>query len=323
MVPVQGRVGVRESKAPTQAAGTSNSSPGVVTLDDGDITLVCQACQRPSGLTGGGPLSGQPESPAAGGRDTTGSKAAPGSTAVSIKMIIIAALVAPTGLALIVVGALAVVMKRRKKQKEDASDSTQDEKRLHKHKSGRPGRPGHPELQQGVKHSWRSTDGGDSWYPRAGPATLRRSTNGASWNGSNESTDGEASPPHGHGTQVEGLQPGETGFGSMPGGIYRPGAILPPTRDSMDLYAGHGRPGMPVAGHRPPASGARGNRWSLAGSLAGMATSVANVLHLRWVLQSGVTVTNAGGRNIHLCRRTSHALVSLQEAVRHQVAACD
>jgi hypothetical protein len=270
MIPVQGRVGVRESKASTSPSGAS--APGVLALDDGDITLVCQAGQCPAVLSGVPEQAGN----SAAAKPASG-QAAP-STPLNIKVIIIAALAAPTGLAVCALGIFAAVMHRRKKREREAAEAGADDpadKRPHKRSPRRP--DPQSEGKQGVKQSWRSTDGGVIWGPRASPATLRRSTNGASCSGSNESTDGEVSPPYGHhdGTPVEGLQPGETGFGSMPGGFYRSGAILPPRTDSLDLY------GPPERTTSNVLQGMRGNRWSLTGSLAGMAATMAQALHLR------------------------------------------
>lgn len=274
MVPVQGRVGVRETRAPVQASGTP--APGVLALDDGDITLVCQDGQCPSALTGPGqaqnPLQGVPA--AAGGTSSPGGTAAVPGTPLNIKVVVVAALVAPAGLALLGIGVAAAVIRRRRRQKEKAE--AVDTARLQKQRSGRPPGLQGPQPQGGLvgaRTIWRSTDGSPQWGPQAGPAALRRSTGVHS--DFDDSSDGQACPPNGLGTLVEGVRPGETGFGSMPGGFGGPGAILPPARDSA---AGFGFE-LEHTGHA--VHGAGGNRWSLAGSLAGMATTVAHALHLR------------------------------------------
>jgi hypothetical protein len=222
---------------------------------------------------------------------------------MKLLIILLAALVAPAGLAICATGVAAVVMKRRRKQKEDEQAREARLKRLHKHRDGQVAGRQEQEMQlqlegrrQGVKQSWRSVDG-TSWVPgiAPGPAMLRRS-NAGSVNGSDELTEGDLALQQQQslsqqqslqglqycqsaGTSIERLQPGETGFGSMPGGVMNRFAAmvtLPPGRDSVD--------GFTVAESSfSAAARPRGNRWSLAGSVAGMASSVATVLHLRWV----------------------------------------
>lgn len=270
MVPVQGRVGIRESRAPVDPSGSS--APGTVSLDDtGDITLICQGGQcpvPPTNLGGMGETGGQQGQSVGKAQGATGS-----ALNLSLLAIILIAVCVPAGLALCAAGVAAGVLRRRKKQKEkDAGSAKKDERG-----------------KQGSKESWRSTDG-VSRSPIARPAMLRRS-NAGSGNGSPEdfSTDGQ-------GTSVERVQPGETGFGSMPGGLFRFGSTqlmrggsiewpanmptLPPARDSMDLAAARARGSIDWSVVQEDRSN-RGAKWSVAGSLAGMATSMAHVLNFR------------------------------------------
>jgi hypothetical protein len=217
---------------------------------------------------------------------------------MSLLKVLLIALVVPAGLALCATGIAAAVLRRRRKQKEKQQ---QPAKAATRKNIKRPGgalrhRVGEEDLQlegkQGTKESWRSVDG-TSWVPGASPAALprlRRSNNGNSCNGSDEYTDADlALQNHGQGTSVERLQPGETAFGSMPGGINRlvgmaapartgsidwSAAMLPPTRDSFDLQRGAS---IEWSGTARP----HGAKWSMAGSLAGMATTMANVFNFR------------------------------------------
>jgi hypothetical protein len=262
MVPVQGRVGIRESKAPVDSGTSSN--PGSVALDDtGDIVLICLNGICPPSLTG---IPGQAETPDGTQTQLGNSAQSPISAASGSKLLVIllAALVAPAGLAICATGIAAAVLRKRRKQSDDeqARDATKQ-----KPTNNMAGQDHHDELQlqgrQGVKQSWRSADG-TSWVPGAtpSPAVLRRSNAG----GSTELTDADLALQQG--TSIERLQPGETGFGSVYGGRSGGAAMvtLPPARDSVD--------GCVV-------ERSRGSRWSLAGSVAGVASSISNALHLR------------------------------------------
>lgn len=247
MVPVQGRVGIRESKAPVGTGGTA--APGTALLDDtGDITLVCQDGRCPQSLTG----------LAAADAAGLGSEAAAAAAPANMKLVVIlVAVLVPAGLAVCAAGVAAVVLRKRRRQKEEKQGNKGRPERPKKHQDAHDLSEG----RQGVKQSWRSGDGGRTG---ASPAVLCRSNAG--------SDDGEYSNGdlNSHGTNVEQLQPGETGFGSMAGGTnQRFGAMvtLPPTTDSLDGFSTEHASGRP--------------RWSLAGSLAGMANSVAGALHFR------------------------------------------
>jgi hypothetical protein len=301
VVPVQGRVAIKESRAPVDPSGSS--TPGVVSLDDtGDITLICQGgtcpttAPGPVGQAGGSQGQGEvPEAPAVAGKGQAGGAVG----AMSLVNVLLIALVVPAGLALCATGVAAAVLHRRRKQQKKQH---QPAKALTQKNIKRPGcahrhRVGEEDLQlegkQGAKESWRSVNG-MSWVPGAGPAAvprLRRSTNGASCNGTAEYTDADlALQHHGQGTNVERLQPGETGFGSMPGGVNRllgmaapartgsidwSAAMLPPTRDSFDLQRGGS---IEWSGATRP----HGAKWSMAGSLAGMASTMASMFNSRW-----------------------------------------
>ncbi|WIA18832.1 hypothetical protein OEZ85_003511 [Tetradesmus obliquus] len=286
MVPVQGRVAVKESKAPVDPS-SSNSPAGTVALDDsGDITLICLNGVCPPSLTG---LPGVAETPDSGETGGSGQTQNPVGAVTGMRLLIIllAALVAPAGLAICATGVAAVVLKRRRKEKEDEQARDARLKRLHTHKEGQiAGRQEQQQQQQqqelqlqgrqGVKQSWRSVDGGDaSWVPGVSPspAVLRRSTAGGSYSGSDEFTDANLALQQQQqeaiaSSSIERLQPGETGFGSMPGGVNRFAAMvtMPPGRDSMDGFG---------------VERSRGSRWSLAGSVAGMASSVAAAVRFR------------------------------------------
>jgi hypothetical protein len=262
MVPVQGRVGIRESKAPVDPGASSN--PGSVALDDtGDIVLICLNGVCPPSLTG---IPGQTETPDGTHTQPGNSAETPISAASGSKLMIIllAALVAPAGLAICATGVAAVVLRKRRKQKDDEQARDTNHAR-----SNVPAHDQHNELQlqgrHGVKQSWRSADG-TSWVPGAtpSPAVLRRSRSNAG--GSTELTDADRALQQG--TSIERLQPGETWFGSVYGGRNGGAAMvtLPPARDSID--------GCVV-------ERSRGSRWSLAGSMAGVASSISNALHLR------------------------------------------
>jgi hypothetical protein len=192
-------------------------------------------------------------------------------------IIVLAALVAPAGLAICATGIAAVILKKRRKEKEDEQAQEARLERLHKRKDGQIAGRQENELQlegrQGVKQSWRSMDG-TSWFPGVSPspAVVRRSNAGGSVSGSDEFTNGDLALQQQQqqvmSSSIERLQPGETGFGSMPGGVNRFVAMvtLPPARDSLDGFG---------------VERSKGSRWSLAGSVAGMASSVASALHLR------------------------------------------
>jgi hypothetical protein len=261
MVPVQGRVGIRESKAPVDPGASSN--PGSVALDDtGDIVLICWNGVCPPSLTG---IPGQAETPDGTQTQLGNSAQAQLSAASGSKLLVIllAALAAPAGLAICATGIAAAVLRKKRKQKDDE----QAQAAKLKQPNNVPAQDRHDELQlqgrQGVKQSWRSADG-TSWVPGAAPspAVLRRSNAG----GSTELTDADLALQQG--TSIERLQPGETGFGSVYGGRNGGAAMvtLPPARDSID--------GCVV-------ERSRGSRWSLAGSMAGVASSISNALHLR------------------------------------------
>jgi hypothetical protein len=183
--------------------------------------------------------------------------------------VLLIALVAPAGLAVCAAGAAVVVLRRRRKQK------------------------GQQASKDGLKQGVASKQEG----PVTRPAMLLRRSLNCSETGGRSSVSGD-------GTCVQQLQPGETGFGSMPGSISRLGGglsrypsiefsagmvTLPPARDSMDLSsqlqrATRGSIDWSVVepshahAHAPHAPHAK---WSMAGSIAGMASSVAHALHFR------------------------------------------
>jgi hypothetical protein len=263
MIPVQGRVGIRESKAPVDPGASSN--PGSVALDDtGDIVLICANGVCPASLTG---IPGQAETPdptQPGDSAQTPISAASGSRLV---VILLAALVAPAGLAICATGVAAAILRKRRKQKEDEQARDAKHKRSNNSLTAQEQELG-LQGRTGVKQSWRSVDGA-SWVPGAAlsRAVLRRSDAG----GSAELTDAAdlALQQGAIATSVERLQPGETGFGSVCGAVRGGAAMvtLPPARDSID--------GGGVLER------SRGGRWSLAGSVAGMASSISHALHLR------------------------------------------
>ncbi|KAF6257103.1 hypothetical protein COO60DRAFT_1461341 [Scenedesmus sp. NREL 46B-D3] len=263
MVPVQGRVGIRESRAPVDPNG--NSSPGTVTLDDtGDIVLICLNGVCPPSLTG---KPGQGETPGSTQDKPAGLvldlfSAFPGTRP---QIILLAAILVPAGLAICATGIVAVVLRKRRKQKEEeqAREGTNKRKRADDQPTERQEQQLQLEGRQSLKPVWRSADG-TSWVPGTtqSSALLRRSSIGTSINGSGAFTDADLALQLGpQGTSVERLQPGETGFGSNPGNVSRFAAMaaLPPSRDSADGCA---------------VERSRGSKWSLAGSLA-------NAMHLR------------------------------------------
>lgn len=266
MVPVQGRVGIREARAAVDPSGSAAATGSVALDESGDITLVCQAgSQCPEPPTSQGGMSETPTGGVQAGAGSQGSAAAapaaPAGSAAKLPLlnVLLIALVVPAGLALCAAGA-AVVVLRRGRRKEKGHEPKENPK------------------QAG---------------PVTRPAMLRHSTNCSEAGGQGVSGDG---------TCVQPLQPGETGFGSMPGGIARFGAgglprypsidftagmvTLPPARDSMDLSsqlqrATRGSIDWSVM-EPPHAAAAHGTaKWSMAGSLAGMATSVAHAVHFR------------------------------------------
>lgn len=282
MVPVQGRVGIREARAAVDPSGSA--APGSVALDEsGDIIVVCQAGQCPEPPPSQGGVSETPTDEGQAGAGSQGSApAGSASPKMSLLNVLLIALVAPAGLALCAAGAAVAVLRRRqlKEKMQEPKEEPQQAGRVTR------------------------------------PAMLRRSTAGSEAGSRGVSGDG---------TCVQPLQPGETGFGSMPGGIARFGAgglgrypsidfsagtvTLPPARDSMDLSshlqratrgsldlnpllqratrgsidlspqrATRGSIDWSVLEHVPHAPhGAAAAKWSMAGSLAGMATSVAHI----------------------------------------------
>ncbi|KAF6250697.1 hypothetical protein COO60DRAFT_1629462 [Scenedesmus sp. NREL 46B-D3] len=263
MVPVQGRVGIRESRAPVDPNG--NFSPGTVTLDDtGDIVLICLNGVCPPSLTG---KPGQGETPGSTQDKPAGSVLDLFSafSGTRPQIILLAALLVPAGLAICATGIVAVVLRKRRKQKEEeqAREGTNKRKRADDQPTERQEQQLQLEGRQSIKPVWRSADG-TSWVPGTtqSSALLRRSSIGTSINGSGAFTDADLALQLGpQGTSVERLQPGETGFGSNPGNVSRFAAMaaLPPSRDSADGCA---------------VERSRGSKWSLAGSLA-------NAMHLR------------------------------------------
>lgn len=246
MVPVQGRVGIREAKA--SVAPGIGLSPGTIALDDGDIVLVCSDGRCPAGFTNTSQsIAPATEAPASG-------------VSPQLLVIILAAVMAPIALAVCATGAAVVVLRKRRREDGQQAGGA-GEKPNHEQKHG--------ELagRSGLRQGWRRGEGA-SPRPTAGPAVLRRS--------SDDNTDVHSAVQYMSGpvTSVERVQPGETGFGSMPGDSSNYGAmvVLPPARDSLDLFG----PEVPAAPHP-------NRRRSFVGSLTGMAASLAQALHLRWV----------------------------------------
>jgi hypothetical protein len=220
-----------------------------VSLDDsGDIVLFCQDGNCPLGLGG---QSGTPGGPAAMGKAASS----------RLMVILVSALVAPAGLAICATGIAAVVLRHRRKRaaEQEAAGGTGETGGTRRRRGRRPRREAQLEGRAGTQEIWRSTDG-VPW-----PANTSSNALYSSNAGSDESSSS------GGGNHVLRLQPGETGFGSMPGGMFQPVAMLPPPRDSVD------GPGS----HEGQSSGYNRRRWSIASSLTGMATNVALALHLR------------------------------------------
>lgn len=191
---------------------SAGAAAGTVSLDDsGDIVLICQDGKCPLGLAG---QSG-----------TFGGPAATGKAASSkLMVILVSALVAPAGLAVCATGIAAVVLRRRRKRatEEEAAGGTNGTSGTRRRRGHRPKREAQLEGRAGAQEIWSSTDG-VPWPPTAGSNVLYSSNAGS-----------DESSSSGGGNNVLRLQPGETGFGSMPGGIFQSVAMLPPPRDSID-----------------------------------------------------------------------------------------
>lgn len=271
----------------------------LVNVTAGDITLVCQNGACPAQL--GQPDSSQETSLTYPDNGSTASK----SVNTKLLIILLAAVVAPAGIALCATGiAAAVIYKRRKRKREEEDGESQAKAgkvtRLHKHHDGAvAGRQWQESLEgsqarQRPRTIWKSTDGagianpvglsaGNPWIASAGPAELERLSNAGSSSHSSRQNSPEENKwfsehRDAEGNAVQQLRPGETGFGSMPGGF---GAMvtLPPARDSV--YGGqlagleHPVPGA-AAGHAGPAGIWQAARRSLAGSVAGIASALAH-----------------------------------------------